>query len=62
MRRPGIEPRSTAWKAAMLTTSPPTFPVVKKLCAKIFEMLNRNNNGYSFQTGEIPAPAPENGI
>ena len=24
MRRPGIEPGSTAWKAAMLTTIPPT--------------------------------------
>ena len=24
MRRPGIEPGSTAWKAAMLTTKPPT--------------------------------------
>ena len=26
MRRPGIEPGSTAWKAAMLTTIPPTLP------------------------------------
>ena len=24
LRRPGIEPGSTAWKAAMLTTIPPT--------------------------------------
>ena len=24
VRRPGIEPGSTAWKAAMLTTIPPT--------------------------------------
>ena len=24
MRRPGIEPGSTAWKAAMLTIIPPT--------------------------------------
>ena len=24
MRQPGIEPGSTAWKAAMLTTIPPT--------------------------------------
>ena len=24
MRRPGIEPRSTAWKATMLTVTPPT--------------------------------------
>ena len=26
MRRPGIEPGSTAWKAAMLTIIPPTLP------------------------------------
>ena len=26
LRRPGIEPGSTAWKAAMLTTIPPTRP------------------------------------
>ena len=30
MRRPGIEPGSTAWKAAMLTIIPPT-PLVPKL-------------------------------
>ena len=27
MRRPGIEPGSTAWKAAMLTIIPPTLGV-----------------------------------
>ena len=27
LRRPGIEPGSTAWKAAMLTTIPPTLRV-----------------------------------
>ena len=27
MRRPGIEPGSTAWKAAMLTTIPPTLSI-----------------------------------
>ena len=34
MRRPGIEPGSTAWKAAMLTTIPPT--------------LDKNNFDYFF--------------
>ena len=33
MRRPGIEPGSTAWKAAMLTTIPPT-PVLSDLLCK----------------------------
>ena len=33
MRRPGIEPGSTAWKAAMLTTIPPT-PVGMRMAAK----------------------------
>ena len=29
MRRPGIEPGSTAWKATMLTITPPT-PVIRR--------------------------------
>ncbi len=29
MRRPGIEPGSTAWKAAMLTTIPPTLVIIE---------------------------------
>ena len=29
LRRPGIEPGSTAWKAAMLTIIPPTLQVFK---------------------------------
>ena len=29
MRRPGIEPGSTAWKAAMLTIIPPTLAYKK---------------------------------
>ena len=29
LRRPGIEPGSTAWKAAMLTIIPPTLTSVK---------------------------------
>ena len=33
MHRPGIEPRSTAWKAAMLTTIPPT-PVLSDVLCK----------------------------
>ena len=33
MRQPGIEPGSTAWKAAMLTTIPPT-PVGMRMAAK----------------------------
>ena len=33
LRRPGIEPGSTAWKAAMLTTIPPT-PVGMERAAK----------------------------
>ena len=31
MRRPGIEPGSTAWKAAMLTTIPPTLLKVQDI-------------------------------
>ena len=31
LRRPGIEPGSTAWKAAMLTTIPPSLRVVRVL-------------------------------
>jgi hypothetical protein len=34
MRRPGIEPGPTAWKAAMLTTIPPTL-VLNSLIIKI---------------------------
>ena len=30
MRQPGIEPGSTAWKAAMLTTIPLTLVVIEK--------------------------------
>ena len=37
LRRPGIEPGSTAWKAAMLTIIPPT-PLKKK--GLIFDYLN----------------------
>ena len=33
MRRPGIEPGSTAWKAAMLTTIPPT--LTPQSCMKL---------------------------
>ena len=33
MRWPGIEPGSTAWKAAMLTTIPPTQAVGRRLDA-----------------------------
>ena len=33
LRWPGIEPGSTAWKAAMLTTIPPT-PAYKRLPAR----------------------------
>ena len=38
MRRPGIEPGSTAWKAAMLTTIPPTHSTnfsINKLSIKV---------------------------
>ena len=31
LRRPGIEPGSTAWKAAMLTTIPPTLWLLEAL-------------------------------
>ena len=40
MRRPGIEPGSTAWKAAMLTTIPPTLTpqnCMKLNCASLCE-------------------------
>ena len=30
MRWPGVEPGSTAWKATMLTVTPPTLAYVKK--------------------------------
>lgn len=36
MRQPGIEPGSTAWKAAVLTTIPPT--------RRLFSGLNHNTN------------------
>ena len=35
MRQPGIEPGSTAWKAAMLTTIPLT--LTGGLCSQMFE-------------------------
>ena len=40
MRRPGIEPESTAWKAAMLTTIPPTLTpqnCMKLICGSLYE-------------------------
>ena len=33
MRRPGIEPGSTAWKAAMLTIIPPTLTGRSEYCS-----------------------------
>ena len=33
MHWPGIQPRSTAWKAAMLTTIPP-MPLKPKMCTE----------------------------
>ena len=43
MRRPGIEPGSTAWKAAMLTTIPPT--LVSTRCR--FESTSGDVSGYN---------------
>ena len=43
MRRPGIEPGSTAWKAAMLTTIPPT--LVSARCR--FESTSGDVSGYN---------------
>ena len=40
MRRPGIEPRSTAWKAAMLTTIPPTLRYVTLNYREIYPFSN----------------------
>ena len=37
MRQPGIEPGSTAWKAAMLTTIPLTLVVQPELCTRKLE-------------------------
>ena len=41
LRRPGIEPRSTAWKAAMLATTPPTLPYdqVDNIAGRDFQLL-----------------------
>ena len=36
MRQPGIEPGSTAWKAAMLTTIPPTLVKLKQRVKSIY--------------------------
>ena len=43
MRQPGIEPGSTAWKAAMLTTIPPT--LVSTRCT--FESTSGDVSGYN---------------
>ena len=41
LRRPGIEPRSTAWKAAMLATTPPTLPYneIDNIASRDFQLL-----------------------
>ena len=37
MRQPGIEPGSTAWKATMLTVTPPTLTCKRqKQCIKLY--------------------------
>lgn len=45
MRRPGIEPGSTAWKAAMLTIIPPTLPYHSNawLSTQLVRVLNVKN-------------------
>ena len=35
MRRPGVEPGSTAWKATMLTVTPPTLAVKQRTGSKV---------------------------
>ena len=46
MRWPGIEPRSTAWKAAMLTITPPTLQLLgvnlKSIIFAVSEVSNPN--------------------
>ena len=46
LRRPGIEPRSTAWKAAMLATTPPTLPYnqVDNIASRDFQLLVDTQN------------------
>ena len=41
LRRPGIEPRSTAWRAALLATTPPTLPYspVDNIASILFQLL-----------------------
>ena len=48
MRRPGIEPGSTAWKAAMLTIIPPTLPYHSNawLSTQLVRVLNVKNKKY----------------
>ena len=51
MRRPGIEPGSTAWKATMLTITPPTHVLYcfNKLCAVSSMLKVGTNKEFVFQ-------------
>ena len=51
MRRPGIEPGSTAWKATMLTFTPPTLHIIFTYdCFINLYIMTNPSNCMSFET------------